>query len=396
VVLDNLEVILRSGTYVGNYREGYEGYGELLRRVGEVQHQSVLFVTSREKPREFELLEGERLPVRSLKLSGLKQAEGQAIFEDKGYFFGSPNEWKWLLKYYGGNPLALKMAASAIQNLFDSSISEFIIFLKQGTLVFDDIRDLLSSQFNRLSDLELSVMYWLAINREPVSLKELQDDFLSISAKQKLPEALISLERRSLIKKSSLNFTLQPAVMQYAIERFINQVCDEIAAEEITLLMSHTLIKARSKNYVRESQNRLILVPIVEQLLTFSASHQDIECKLNRILLKLREQFPALPGYGTENLINLIHQLKTNWANLDGSSLTVCPADLRDVNSHQVKYTQVNLATLVLIQTLAFSQKGKLLAPECNNLEVRLWQVADSQHLLNCRGHPKSSYSSPI
>jgi len=35
--------------------------------------------------------------------------------------------------------------------------------LTQNKTVFGDIRDLLYQQFNRLSDLEQEIMYWLAI-----------------------------------------------------------------------------------------------------------------------------------------------------------------------------------------------------------------------------------------
>ncbi len=73
LVLDNIEAILLSGECVGRYRAGYEGYGELIRRVGEVHHQSCLILTSREQPEEVTLLAGETLPVRSLQLTGLNQ-----------------------------------------------------------------------------------------------------------------------------------------------------------------------------------------------------------------------------------------------------------------------------------------------------------------------------------
>lgn len=248
IVLDNIEEILCSKTSTGNYRQGYEDYGNLFRRIGEVQHQSTLVLTSQEKPKEVELLEGERLPVRSLSLSGLNQAEGQAIFEDKGYFWGSQKEQKLVIEHYAGNPLFLKMVASSIQDLFDSSFSDFIKFLQENELIIDDIRSLLDRQFERLSKLEESVMYWLAIHRQPVSLQELRDQLLSPTEKQKLPEAIRALERRSLIEKSSAKFTQQPVVMQYVAERFIEKVSEEIVAQEINLAQSNTLTNNQTQS----------------------------------------------------------------------------------------------------------------------------------------------------
>ena len=70
LVLDNLETLLEEGDPEGNYRAGYQGYGRLIERLGESAHQSCVVLTSREKPREIEALEGLRGPVRSLRLVG--------------------------------------------------------------------------------------------------------------------------------------------------------------------------------------------------------------------------------------------------------------------------------------------------------------------------------------
>ncbi len=63
LILDNAESILQEGK-AGVYREGYEAYSELPRRVGESSHQSCVVVTSREKPKELQAMEGMALPVR--------------------------------------------------------------------------------------------------------------------------------------------------------------------------------------------------------------------------------------------------------------------------------------------------------------------------------------------
>src|SRR2546421_8558424 len=47
VVLDNLETLLEEGEGMGRMRPGYEGYGQLLRRVGESAHQSCLLRSRR-------------------------------------------------------------------------------------------------------------------------------------------------------------------------------------------------------------------------------------------------------------------------------------------------------------------------------------------------------------
>jgi hypothetical protein len=70
LVLDNLETLLSSRDREGSYLPGYEGYGRLIGRLAESAHQSCVLLTSREKPKEIEPLEGVRALVRSLRLGG--------------------------------------------------------------------------------------------------------------------------------------------------------------------------------------------------------------------------------------------------------------------------------------------------------------------------------------
>jgi hypothetical protein len=225
LLFDNIESILQGCNRqkepyhysVGHYRKGYEGYGELFTRVGEARHQSCLVLTSREKPREIGLLEGESLSVRVLQLKGLQLVEGQEIFRTKGSFWGTVAEWNQLMEYYAGNPLVLKIVSTTIQRLFDGSLSEF---LKQNTAVFGNIRNLLEHHFERLSEAEQEIIKWLAMHRQPTSFSELRENISCSVSLQKLLEALESLEERSLIDKKAGFFLTSPMVMEYATDRF--------------------------------------------------------------------------------------------------------------------------------------------------------------------------------
>jgi len=228
LVFDNVETILQGcdpqeavcNYCAGHYCQGYEGYSELFRRVGEVQHQSCLVLTSREKPKQTGLLEGDTLPVRFLQVKGLQLVDIQAIFRAKGCFRGSTTEWGRLIDCYAGNPLALKVVSTTIQKLFDGSISEF---LNQNTAVFGDILNLLEQQFNRLSVTEKEIINWLVLNGQPASFSEMRTNMSSSVSPQKLLEALESLEARSLIDKKAALFSTPPVVMEYASYRFSEQ-----------------------------------------------------------------------------------------------------------------------------------------------------------------------------
>ncbi|BAY43029.1 WD-40 repeat-containing protein [Scytonema sp. HK-05] len=389
VILDNAESLLRSGSRAGLYREGYEGYAELFRRVGEATHQSSLVLTSREKPKEVALLEGKALAVRSLPLSGLKVVEGLEILKLKG-LSAAEDEWKVMIERYAGNPLALKIVATTVQDIFDGNVTEF---LQQNTAVFGDIRDILEQQFERLSDLEKDLMYWLAINRESMTLSELREDIISPVPPAKLLEALESLGRRSLIEKSGSLFTLQPVVMEYVTNSLIEDVCQEIATQNIYLFKCYALMKATTKDYIRDAQVRLILQSVIDGLLTIFGSKRRIENQLAQILITLQKTSPLEPGYTAGNILNLLFNLETDLMGYDFSYLTVWQADLRSANLHNVNFSYANLAKCVFAETLggihsvAFSPDGTLLATGDTLGEIRLYQVADGKQLLAIKGH---------
>ena len=207
IVLDDMEVVLQADNQIGRHLESSEGYGELLLSVGQADHQSCLLLTSREQPKEAARLQGRLSPVRSLELQGVEQVAGKEILKDRD-LFGSNEAWKDLVELYSGNPLALKLVAPSISDVFGGNIDEF---LRQGEAVFGDIRDVLEEQFQLLSPLEQEIMYWLAIEREPISLDGLQEDLVLTVQRGELTEALSALRRRSMIEGDNrMGFGLNP------------------------------------------------------------------------------------------------------------------------------------------------------------------------------------------
>lgn len=206
VVLDGAESILQSGELAGVYRKGYEGYGELLKRVGEEPHKSCLLLTSQERLSEISLLEGETSPVRSLKLEGLGEA-AQMILKEKG--LSGEKNWSELIRGYRGNPLMLKLVATTIKEVFDGSVTDFL----STTLFTHDISDYIEELLERLSELETQILRQMAKTDKPVTLKELQRSLAGVSP-QDLIRAVASLRQRSLLEKSEGGFTLPPAVRE--------------------------------------------------------------------------------------------------------------------------------------------------------------------------------------
>jgi NB-ARC domain len=292
IILDNVESILQAGASAGQYRPGFEGYGELIKRLGETFHISCLMLTSREKPQELAFLEGATLPIRSLEVTGFNFAEAQAIFQIKGAFHGAENEWQELIQHYGGNPLILQMVASDVQDVFGDRISEFVKLLKTGIFPFADISQLLESQFQRLTDSEKEVIYWLSLNREPTSFSELANDISCSILKRKLLEVLKSLKRKSWIESRNALFTLQPLVMEYAHNQLICKLCEHLNRDKILIPDNLELLKAAEKQYLKSTENRLIFTSLKDRLLNTVISGQSrLENKLKSITLAKRTKY---------------------------------------------------------------------------------------------------------
>jgi WD40 repeat protein len=388
LILDNVESILLSGS-PRNYLAGYEGYGELFRQVAESAHQSCMLLTSREQVAEVASFAGDRLPVRVLPLSGLSTAAGIAILDDKGLPLTIENGQE-LVDLYAGNPLALKIVSTSILELFDGQVAEF---LGQGAAVFNGIRVLLEQQFDRLSAVEQQIMFWLAIDREWVSVKELQADLFPTVTTGQLLESLEYLQGRSLIERKDGRFTQQPVVMEYAIEQLLRLVRQEICSGSPQLLLRSALMKAHAKDYVRESQIRVIVQPLLAMLESDLGGRESIVVALQQILVGLRADAFAAASYGAGNCLNLLCQLQADLTGLDLAGLSIRQADLRDVSLAQVNLAKANLATSLFaesigdIYTVVISPDDRLVANSGSEGKISIWHVETGQNLLSINAH---------
>lgn len=388
VILDNLETLLQGGERAGQFRAGYEDYGELLRLVAESPHQSCIILTSREKPAEVGAYEGENLQVRSLALVGSAEA-ARGLLVDKG-LVGTEAQQQELGNFYGNSPLALKIVATSIQDLFDGDIAQF---LQEETLVFNGVRRLLDLQFDRLSELEKSIMYWLAINREWTTVGELHQDIVPKVSKAKLLESVESLSWRSLIERRAGSYTQQPVVMEYAIESLINQICAELHSLDLSLFLQYALVKTTVKDYVRETQARLILGAIAAEFGQAFTQSQSRRLQVFRLLDELRRSVTEFLGYGAGNLINLADRLQIDLTGSDFSRLTIRHACLQKSTLHRVNFAGTHFIDSLFTQpfgtvlSVSFSADGAQLATGDTGGSVCLWRVADGQPLSIFKGH---------
>ncbi|MEM7592240.1 MAG: NB-ARC domain-containing protein [Cyanobacteria bacterium P01_A01_bin.83] len=297
-----------------------QDYGKLFKRLGEESHQSCLIFSAREKPREVAILEREERPVRSLALKGLGSEAKEILRENK---LLDPDRWSELIQIYRGNPLALKIIANTISELFGSKVTAF---LRQKTIIFGELNDLLDEQFECLSSLEAEILYWLAIKESSLSLSQLSSALRFVSSQAKLIEALELLLRRSFISRDvveeEIMFSLpQPIVRQYIIERVGEKICQEIQqvsrsqkVEQLGLLRSLALTENLAELRSNQAQKEISIVQLItNQLCITMRDERLVEEKLTNIISLLSGKTFLVVGYAKSNLEYLLDGLKSGF-----------------------------------------------------------------------------------
>ena len=352
LVLDNLETLLQEHDQEGRFRAGYEDYTALLGRVAQTPHQSCLLLTSRESPAELEPLESNRASVRALRLAGLEPEACEHLFEERDVV-GTPHDRLRLVQLYAGNPLALKIVAEAIVELFGGEIAPF---LQHETVIFSNIRSLLAEQFARLSALEQALLTWLAIVREPLAVAELQAMLLMCRRARRWRRCsdVRSFEqgKAGAAGDTQATYTLQSAVLEYVTQVLVEQVSEQIQHAVWEHLISYALEQAGARDYVRQAQERLFVAPVLLRLYAIYRGTEAVEEQLLQLLSKLREWDQERQGYGPTNLIMLLRELRGHLRRLDLSYLSIRGAYLQGVEMQDAKLSGASLRDSIFTETL--------------------------------------------
>jgi WD40 repeat protein/ABC-type dipeptide/oligopeptide/nickel transport system ATPase subunit len=394
LILDNVESILPQNA---TDPERDPGYTELFRRMGESPHQSCLLLTSREKPAVIAPLEGARLFVRSFTLPGLNPSESKYLFDAK-QLSGSSVGRARLREIYSGNPLAINIVATSINDLFDGDIDRF---LDTEVTMFSGIRQLLNQQFDRLAPTEKTVMYWLAIERDWTAPAELHPQTVPATTKSRLLTTLESLSWKSLIEQNRGKFTQQAVVMEYMTARLIDRVIKELVnwdtqAERSSILplwLSYPLMTARSPKYICEIQNRLILQPIASYLLLQFGNKSAVDRHLRSIIVSLQTHYRGAIHYGAGNIINLLRSLDIDLTGYNFANLPIRQVNFQDAILHDVDFSGADFDNEIFthsfggIFAVAFSPNSQLIAAAEYNGTIYIGRVADKRIPMLFRGH---------
>ncbi len=210
IILDHVEEIFIDKQLAGLYKAEYQDYQHLFRMITETEHQSHLILISQEHCAEMECLDEELYPIKSLKLSGLEDAE---ILSGIGLRENEDSALK-LIKVYQGNPMYLKNIAVLIKDIFDGNLALF--FAENSLVMTKEMQSHFNQQFNRLSPIEQKIVLELSKFNHPISREDLKEQ-LDLSSMD-LMNGLQSLQQRYLlthIRTDKVVFNLSSIFMQY-------------------------------------------------------------------------------------------------------------------------------------------------------------------------------------
>ncbi len=396
IILDNAESIRLPGNKQDEYENGYEKFEFFLTEIERINHHSCLLITSREDFGKVGTHDPNK--AKTIRLSGLSAEDTKQIFAHvkskrplNQNFEGADEDWKIITNHYGGNPFILPQVASFLLDNYAGNISKFKSELEHGKFRVSTIDDVLDRQFERLSHDEKQVLYWLAIEQEAVSIPSVEKSVIS-NLKDKIQPAFQSLNKgRSLIQNTESGLhTLQPYFREYVtkriIDKFVENILTQESIEQHNTFNTHPLIQAASKEYILESQNRLLLNPVLERLRDSLKTSQQCKERLKLVIQNLQTNIRML-GYAGGNIINLIVQLEKTeqnnpgLRNYDFSNLCLWEVDLRNINLYEVNFSNADFRDFVFTEprstvlSIAFSHKGKLFATGDGNNNIYISQI---------------------
>src|SRR5207244_9094241 len=146
-------------------------------------------------------------------------------------------------------------------------------------------------------------------------------------------EAVDGLRRRSLVERGQRpgSFTLQSVVLEDVTGLLVEEASQEIVQGRLSLLIRYGLCQAQAKTYVRETQERLLLAPLLSRLESRYRGRAEVEGRLRSLLSEVRSWAEDAQGYGPANLVALLRRLCGDLRGLDLSHLALRGAYLQGV-----------------------------------------------------------------
>jgi hypothetical protein len=219
LILDDVEMVLQEDSLEDDLRA--EEFKLLFKRIGSSKHKSCLLLLSRSKIRPVIEMEHPGV-VASWHLKGLKSKDARNILEDKK--LSGRDQWDTLIALAKGIPLALKLIAADIRDLFDGNVAEFL--KSPLTWIFDEeFAQVLGEQYLGLDSLERTIIHYFAEQDHPIPIERLASQMPDQSTSS-IMKSLIALIQRDWVEKLSLsedNFSETCYQAPFLIKKYVKR-----------------------------------------------------------------------------------------------------------------------------------------------------------------------------
>lgn len=415
IILDNFESILQDGNFVGDYKKEYKDYRRFLDSIVKAQSKSTVLITTREKPNHIRGENSQSLYIENL--PGLSFEEGKSFFiRQKIYSDDNEAYFREIIKIYDGNPFFIELAANYIKdNLFEDIAS----FLKEAKFIVqsqiasnsnnnqNSINEILDWYFKRLFNEDkdnyvsnkinynqsIELLYWMAINRKPISIEELRDDLL-YSSQEKLEQTIERLHKRIVIKKikERKQYALPDVLLEYLTHSFVETMSKEIISGKLLLVKHHSILKAQSPFYIQEIQRKLIIEPIIKKVELQTKKYiEDVFTRLLKLANRFKESQIIEEDYLIGNTLNILIHVnfkanselarKVDFNKYDFSKSYIKQVNFQEILLHDVNFSDSTFDSCTFTQkfadanSLSFNSSGKFLASGGTSGEITIWNT---------------------
>lgn len=356
LVIDHLEVCFADRQRAGHYRAGTEALQQLIQRWATGHHRSCLVVVSGEPPADRAQWMGPR--VRGLGLAALNCTDTQALLQRQGKISATADQWQRLWQRYGGHPLLLRSLATPLRSLYQGDLSTL---LAQPTVLLPEPqRHLLRPLFQRLTEDEQVLLYWVALAQGPIALETLRQEMPIYPG----PAVLQSLVDRSLCHTQVISHPrpetqvdLSPLVRTLVIDDWLARLGTELLAGQCRWLHRLPLVLMTAQESVQTTQRAALVLPLAQQLQQRFPRADDLAQACYQRLQTLRQQSQGQPGFGAANWLHLCQALGVSVGGVDLSGLALWQADLRPMSLQGANLSQVQFRATAFATALGRSPR---------------------------------------
>ncbi|MFL5659697.1 MAG: XRE family transcriptional regulator, partial [Ktedonobacteraceae bacterium] len=185
--------------------------------------------------------------------------------------------------------------------------------------------------------------------------------------------------------------------MEYVTDALLDHLSGEIVTQAMDHLHRYALEQAQAKDYVRETQVRLLVRPLLERLRAEFASDTRVEEQCLSLLTHMRTEDGSSQGYGPANVIALLKELRGDLRGLDLSRLAIRGAYLQGVEMQDATLSGAVMRECVFTETfdaitaVAISRSGWYWAALSRRGDMRVWREEGKRLHLAWQAHTNTT-----